>query len=183
MKTVRVVITRTPAGKVMKLYKLFLFLFWVRVDKNGPYKDHLSFVIDADLSRLQQIHGDNLIVYDHTAHEKIMMQVRQREIAQRRETRRPDYIAVDDIGATNIGESTIILGKSNAGTVTPEIKKENVTSSVVKESENIASTPTESPISIMSDGDIGLNLGNGLSIDLADGNIGLNIGGGFSLEL
>lgn len=42
---------------------------------------------------------------------------------------------------------------------------------------------TESPIVIMSDGDLGLNLGGGLSFDLSDGNLGINTGGGFSIDI
>ena len=40
----------------------------------------------------------------------------------------------------------------------------------------------ESPISIMTDGHLGVNLGGGLSYDLSDGKIGINVGG-FSIPL
>ncbi len=38
-------------------------------------------------------------------------------------------------------------------------------------------------LSIMTDGHLGMNLGNGLSLDLSDGKLGINLGGGFSLPL
>lgn len=41
----------------------------------------------------------------------------------------------------------------------------------------------ESPVTIMTDGHLGLNLGSGLSLDMSDGSLGLNLGGGLSLNL
>lgn len=36
---------------------------------------------------------------------------------------------------------------------------------------------------LMSDGHLGLNMGNGLSLDTSDGKLGINIGGIFSIDL